>query len=75
MNHSQSILSSGGMGALHCQAVCLPTCQSGRLHIWITVIKTVTTLCKGCVILGAVIHYPSLRASVFFLSTRVGTDN
>lgn len=36
------------MCALHCQAVCLPTCQSGRLHIWITVIMTVITLVRVC---------------------------
>lgn len=43
------------MDALRCQAVCLPTCQSGRLHIWITVIKTVKTVTKAqqcCIQLG-----------------------
>lgn len=36
-------MSSGGTRALDCQAVCLPTCQSGKLHIWITFIMTVIT--------------------------------
>lgn len=48
------------MDALRCQAVCLPTRQSGRLHIWITVIKTVTTVTKAS---GAVSNLESWEAS------------